>query len=211
MGLLIDGYNLLHVTDIFGGGGAGSFERSRIGLLNFIASVVAPQELPRTIVVFDASQAPPGLPSVVQHAGIAAHFAKDYESADELLEELIRKDHNPRQLTVVSSDHRVQRAALRRRAIAVDSEVWYAQVLRERHSQASKKPAAETPTEQHIKTPLPKSEVAFWLAEFERTEAAAGKESAEASPPSPKKNLDAKNPDAVSKNPFPPGYAEDLL
>ena len=68
----------------------------------------------------------------LEHRGITVRFAAQYEEADELIEELIRADSAPRRLVVVSSDHRIQRAARRRRAKAVDSDVWYAELVRAR-------------------------------------------------------------------------------
>jgi uncharacterized protein len=133
MPLLIDGYNLLYVTGIMGrGAGPGGLERSRMAMLNFLAASLDPGELPRTTVVFDAHDAPWGLPRVLQHQGITVHFAAKHESADALIEELIRAESAPRRLVVVSSDHQIQRAARRRRAKAVDSDVWYAELVRAR-------------------------------------------------------------------------------
>ncbi|MCE9603782.1 MAG: NYN domain-containing protein [Planctomycetia bacterium] len=133
MPLLIDGYNLMYAAGIVGlGRGAGGLERSRAALIRFVGETLDPAERGRTIVVFDAAGAPPGLPSSMFMHGVAVRFAKGYNDADELLEELIAADHTPRRLTVVSSDHRIQRAARRRRATAVDSDVWYESVLRKR-------------------------------------------------------------------------------
>jgi predicted RNA-binding protein with PIN domain len=106
--LIIDGYNLLHVTGLFGRGKA-SLEASRQALLGFLAAAVEPAELAATIVIFDAAAAPPGLPDRYVIHGIDVRFARGYESADALLEELIAAHPTPRKLTVVSSDHRVQR------------------------------------------------------------------------------------------------------
>ena len=69
----------------------------------------------QTTIVFDAKQAPPGLPHQLDHGGITVIFARGYDDADELIEELIASNSTPRRLTVVSSDHRIQRAARRRR------------------------------------------------------------------------------------------------
>ncbi len=76
--------------------------------------------------MFDAADAPPGLPRTLEHRGLTVRFAAKSGSADELIEELIRADSAPRRLMVVSSDHRLQRAARRRKATAIDSDVWYA-------------------------------------------------------------------------------------
>jgi uncharacterized protein len=163
MSLLIDGYNLLHISGILGRGvGPGGLHGARLAMLNFLAESLDPADLPRTIVVFDSNDAPWGLPQRMTHRGIAVRFAAKYPSADEMLEELIRADSTPRRLVVVSSDHRIQRAARRRRAKAVDSDVWYRELLRLRQSQrenatlATAKPAA----------PLLTEDVEYWLRQF---------------------------------------------
>ena len=135
MPVLIDGYNLLNATGIVGRGvGPGTLERSRLALLNFLAESLDPGELPHTTVVFDAKNAPPGLPRTLEHRGIKVCFAPKDKTADEMIEELIRADSAPRRLVVVSSDHEIQRAARRRRAQAVQSEAWYAELVRARWS-----------------------------------------------------------------------------
>ena len=76
MSLIIDGYNLLNAVGITGRGpGPSSLERSRTALLNFLAGMIDPAELPHAIIVFDAREAPPGLPRTVRHRGLMVRFA----------------------------------------------------------------------------------------------------------------------------------------
>ena len=196
MSILIDGYNLLHASGIFARGiGPGTLERSRGALLNFLAESLEPDEVAHTIVVFDAAAAPPGLPRTTSHKGLSVRFAARDESADDLIEELIQADHAPRRLTVVSSDHRLHRAALRRKATPIDSDRWFADLMRRRAtstegaSAATAKPAA----------PASEEEVNAWLRRFglldDSIDAPGSKSSDGASP----------------IHPFPPGYADDLL
>ncbi|HVW36932.1 MAG TPA: NYN domain-containing protein [Pirellulales bacterium] len=185
MTLLIDGYNLLHASGILGRGrGPGGFERSRLALLNFIAESLPAETASKTTVVFDAAHAPPGMPRVLNHRGICVRFAASHTDADSLIEELIRADSAPRQLVVVSSDHRLHRAARRRRAQAVDSDRWYAETLRTRRNSTRKPAVAAKPAA------LPGAdEVAYWLARFAD---------------------DTIERQAAAEQIFPPGYAEDL-
>jgi len=163
MPILIDGYNLLYAAQIVGpGAGPGSFHRARLALLAFVAEMVQPDELPHTTVVFDAANAPPGLPRTVRYHGVTAHFASDHDSADALLEELIEQQTAPRRLTVVSSDHRVQRAARRRRASFIDSDQWYAQVIDRRRQRDTAADAQEVKP----RAPLTPAAVRHWLDAF---------------------------------------------
>jgi predicted RNA-binding protein with PIN domain len=227
MFLIIDGYNLLNAVGIVGSGiGPGTLQRSRLALLNFLAESLEPEEIPQATVVFDAQNPPPGLPRVVQHGGLTVHFASQYEDADTLIEELIRAESSPRRLTVVSSDHRLQRAARRRKATAIDSDRWYAEVVRRRGQRQQS--LADVPA--RPPAPLLEEDVNYWIRQFggesdltklieeESADPAAG-QSATAEALSPEEPAieetasDKPTPEQAAElqNPFPPGYAEDLL
>ncbi|MEM9659684.1 MAG: NYN domain-containing protein [Planctomycetota bacterium] len=223
MALLIDGYNLLHVTAIFGKGrGPGGLHRSRQGLLRFLASVIDDKERPRSTIVFDAAGAPPGLPRSVRHADMLVHYAAGYADADAMIEELIASHDAPRTLLVVSSDHRIQRAARRRRARFTDSDVWYAEMVRKRDAFADRDLPPAKPSE----TPSAE-EVAYWIERFADGDARTSSKGRrlEREPPNRKRPSGADSraehkhltgPDQPEldpndlANPFPPGYAEDF-
>jgi uncharacterized protein len=210
MPILIDGYNLLHVTGIVGhGSGPGGFERSRVALLNFLAASIDPKELPHTTVVFDAQHPPPGLPRVIEHRGITVRFAAKQETADELIETLIREHSAPRKLVVVSSDHAVQRAARRRRAKAIDSDAWYAELIRSRQQRAE----ASDEGLARPAVPLLEEDVNYWLRQFggESALTALLGRQADARPKKSPESSAGETLDQPIENPFPPGYGEDLL
>lgn len=126
MPLMIDGYNLLHVSGVFGTGTAlTELHRSREALLAFLATALESAQRKQSTIVFDAAGAPPGLPDTFAYEGITVRFAREPGNADAMLEDLIAEHKSPRTLIVVSGDHRVQRAARRRRAKAVDSDRWW--------------------------------------------------------------------------------------
>jgi len=129
--LLIDGYNLLHASGVFPEGGPPTLERSRGALLDALVERLPAKLAARTTVVFDAVGAPPGLPRELTHRGLAVRFARRGGTADELLEEQIAAATDPRNLLVVSSDHRVQRAARQRGAAFSDSESWWRELQHE--------------------------------------------------------------------------------
>lgn len=165
MPLIIDGYNLLHVTGIVGDakGQGGTFQRSREALLNLLASSIPEPERIQTTIVFDAADAPPGLPRTVTHHGMTIRYASDYSDADALIEQLIREHHAPRSLLIVSSDHRVQRAAQRRRSSFVDSDRWYS-ALWQKRLEAERAAGHEEPDKPVMQ--LTAAEIEYWVKKF---------------------------------------------
>ena len=158
MRILIDGYNLLHAAGVFGETrGPGGFEASRRALLEALARLLGDAR-DKATVVFDATDAPPGLPARSLHDGIQVVFARYYPSADALIEDMIEAHNAPTSLTVVSADNLVIAAARRRRAKAVPSGEWFAEL----RAAARQSPQPET------KPPPPESdvEVERWLREF---------------------------------------------
>ena len=82
-----------------------------------------------TCVVFDATKPPKGRPSSFLVEGVSVCFATEHAEADDLLEEMIASHTAPRNLMVVSSDHRVQAAAKRRGCGFCDSHTWLDDLL----------------------------------------------------------------------------------
>jgi len=204
MTLLIDGYNLLHVTGIFGRGiGPGTFQRSREALLRFLAASLDPGQRKNTTVVFDAAEAPPGLPRTVAQEEMTVRYATDYPDADTLIEELIQSDSAPRSLLVVSSDHRIQRAARRRRARTIDSDVWYADLWQRRVQSldSQQRSFPEKPLGE-----LSATEIDYWVNEFSSGDSPSDRHSTPSA-----SEREAPQTDDQLENPFPPGFGEDLL
>ncbi len=163
MTLLIDGYNLLHASGLLGRGrGRGVLESSRQALLNFLANSLPEADVARTTVVFDAHEAPWGSLRRSNVSGISVIFGSSELDADSVIEQLILEDSAPKRLTVVSSDHRLHRAAKRRKATPVDSDQWFRDVIRARAARQQPNPDVVIKPD----GPFTDGEVDYWLRHF---------------------------------------------
>lgn len=160
MRYLIDGYNLAHATGhLFGKVGPHGLEKSRAALLAFIAAGHGDQ-VSKVTIVFDARHPSRTTdPEQIIH-GLTVRFAIR-EEADDLIERLLHSEHDPKHLTVVSSDHRLKTAAHRRGCAALTCGEYLDLLdrLREpvqvKSSEDSAKPEPGNP-----------AEVAAWLDAF---------------------------------------------
>ena len=181
MRTLIDGYNVMFAAGLMGRRfGPDGFRKVRHRFLNDLAATLDPVEVHLTTVVFDAVDSPGHLPNSSRHKGIAVLYAVDHDSADERIEDLIAHHSSPKTLTVVSSDHRIQKAASRKKAkvLSADDFLTRMDALKERKKGPANPPQAlarpEAPTAR---------EAAFWLEEFR--ELAESEEVREAFRPDP--------------------------
>ena len=127
--LLIDGYNVLSPAAAPTRHDPMWLHRERMQLISRLTKHLPVEVTGRTCVVFDAANPPPDRPDRFEVDGIKIRFAVDHPEADDLLEEIIRGHSSPKQLAVISSDHRVQTAATRRGAAAYDSQPWLDDLL----------------------------------------------------------------------------------
>jgi hypothetical protein len=154
----------------------------------------------RTAIVFDATRLPLGESQPTRtESGLTIIYAIDHEDADTLIELLIQKNSTPKTLTVVSSDHRLHKAASRRKSTPIDSDEWFDQI-----TGGSQKSAAHEPIELEGKPPLDHLNDVDWMAEFgiDQQQSLDGIENSDRK---------AKSEEAPNYDPFPPGYADDLL
>ena len=157
---IIDGYNLLHAMGAIKGKlGPGGLEQARARLLGLLAGSLGDAASAVT-VVFDASSAPPGATGEQQHGRINVRFAIGVEQADDLIEDLIRHHSAPKNLIVVSDDHRLQTAARHRAAAAWDTATFLSS-LNEQRRQKPRPAQPEKPTS---------ADHQAWLKEFEDLE-----------------------------------------
>ena len=171
MDLIIDAYNLIFQCGLEGPQRTpASITRSRTRLIQLLARLLPAEQCTNTTVVFDAKRIPLKETQIDSRKhGIRVLFAVGYESADEMIEELVAAHSHPKDLLVISSDHRIQNAATRRKAKAIDSDVWLDQIeSRPQRNQASAKSNANDPTQQQTPTKPVTSEIKShdWAAEF---------------------------------------------
>lgn len=129
MAIIIDGYNLMHVTRFsVGQNDRRRFGEARDSMLAFLDEHLQILGETEVSIVFD-SENQGNLPTEYDLGCLKIFFARDYPTADDLIEEMIQATSSPEKLTVVSSDHRLHIAAKRKRATAVDSDVWFDKML----------------------------------------------------------------------------------
>lgn len=213
--LIIDGYNVMRsagfIRDTVG---PGMLTRARQMFLGFLAKGLDEETRARTTVVFDAKSAPEdgSIRELVNEIQVV--FAVEYDEADDMIEYLIKRHSAPKQLTVVSSDHRLQNAAKRRNARFVDSEIWFDRLRDLIHEERSNSEDSEPELRDAYKNKkLDAEDTAKWMEEFKVLDEEVTKE-----PDSirkTKKKFDASEEieerEETGYGPFPPGYGEDLL
>jgi predicted RNA-binding protein with PIN domain len=87
-------------------------------------------------VVFDATRAPARAPGDTFFHGIDVRFTKRREEADDLISYLIKQSTSPKQLTVISSDHRLVEETTRKRATVIKADAFLDWLDRQKPQQA---------------------------------------------------------------------------
>ncbi len=128
---VIDGYNLMHAAGLARQRyGPGDMERARQRLLQLIRHGLTPEQRLRTTIVFDGHSSDRPVSAEFQFHGMLVFFSPPNREADDEIEDFISEHSAPKQLIVVSSDHRLHKAARVRRAHAIDSEEFVEQLQR---------------------------------------------------------------------------------
>ncbi|MEZ6068347.1 MAG: NYN domain-containing protein [Planctomycetaceae bacterium] len=172
--LVIDGYNLMHATGHVGKSrGLRLFEREREQFLSWLDRHIPARLRPLTLVIFDAGETDNVAAQRASYRDLRVIFSPADMEADDLIEELIEIHSAPKRLRVVSSDHRLHKAARRRKANCVDSEQFLsmlaelarAEYQRRQQDEAEFKPTGEFP-----------EQTAEWLEIFADVQRLADKE-----------------------------------
>jgi predicted RNA-binding protein with PIN domain len=105
--------------------GPGDLQRCRERLLRFLTQKLTAAEIARATVIFDALDPPPDRPAEQVFRHIKVLFANPTGDADVVIQEWLADHSAPKRVTLVSSDHVLQRAARRHRAEFIDSEAFF--------------------------------------------------------------------------------------
>lgn len=167
--LIIDGYNLMHAAGLARRQYAtGDLERCRNRLVRMIAENLSADALRQTTVVFDAFTSESDKNRQQAFGELLIVFAPKGRDADGVIEEMLLKHSVPKRVLVVSSDHRLHKAASRRRSQCIDSEdFWETISTNSDFTVTSEQPLRQS---QSKKTPaeIGQDELNMWLAEFSK-------------------------------------------
>jgi predicted RNA-binding protein with PIN domain len=164
MHTLIDGYNLMYANGLLDRKlGPDGLRKARTRFLNTLAARLGPVEAYAATVVFDAAEAPHGLPSHAVHKGLTILYAVDEDDADERIELLILGHTAPKTLTVVSTDRRIRTAAARRKARSLTSEEYWTELDGKRERAERLEPHVDAASKHHGPTD---ADAAYWLEQF---------------------------------------------
>ena len=150
MTLIIDAYNLLHCTHILP-------DRYALVGVTGLARLLLDSRYARQRIVIVCDGTPPR--GHLDVPGVQIIFSGPGREADAVIERLVAEDSAPRQLTVVSNDRRVQRAARKRRGQALACETFLRQITDDVRDSDRDHPEPD-------RGPLEPDETAAWLAEF---------------------------------------------
>jgi len=156
--IIIDGYNLMYACGLAPDSPIG-WQSARRLLVNKISKRIPQKHQPSTLVVFDSSLKTDWEDPSLKTSPIHVRFAINHESADAMIIDLIRKHSSPKKLTIVSSDHEIQTAALRRRSIAIDSDDWYFDHLAVQRDERQR-PEIQNPKGREPRTQPPEDDLA---------------------------------------------------
>lgn len=152
--LVVDAYNVLHVTGVLPQRLAG------LGVADLIRLIARSRYARRKLtVVCDGGGGTRSSGAKLGHARVL--FSGDHEEADDLIERLIDRFAHGGGLSVISSDKRLRKAARRRRAESIPSDAFLAQLVED-----ESRPAVPGEPAFTTEVPLDAYSVAHWLAEF---------------------------------------------
>ena len=224
MDYIIDGYNLIFQCGLQTRSATDDMLRkARRRMINEILAGVTKSVAQRITIVFDAAERPllaKGNSETI--GGMKIFYADQYDDADSMIEHLIAKHSVPRKLTVVSSDHRLHKAALRRKAVPIDSDVWFDQMQANklnrsprRSGQGGNAKVSAAKSNEELQAIDWQSELGTDDVDIAKIQAQLESEDLASEPEAETERVEEGcEPESEVEapfNPFPPGYGEDLL
>ncbi len=167
--LIIDGYNLIYAIGLLPAAGRnahfppGKLEQSRTALIKILVKDLNQSVRKETIIVFDALEPPEFLPNSYRVEGMRIIFSRDYPDADTLIIEMIQKLQRGESAVLISSDHRIQAAARRKKISFFDSDKWYFGGLKIPESPQHCSDKSDEHKDEHL---LSEPEIEYWLKYF---------------------------------------------
>jgi predicted RNA-binding protein with PIN domain len=152
---VIDGHNLLHSIQKAGEGAEPISDVALCWIVSRYLKLVGR----KGEIVFDGT-GPRDKSSFDNIGSLEVSFAGLGTDADTVIEDKISANTSPRRLTIVSSDHRLRKAARARKAISVKSEVFWTDLQKQ---SSQKKVTREPEAKRHG---LSESETEQWLEFF---------------------------------------------
>ncbi len=162
--LLIDGYNLIKVSQLFQARGD-SLKRARNRLEQALAAY-GRRTNKHIALYYDGTGAVPSTASA-SSPYVTIEFSRYPEQADDLIAQAVEKKHGAKWLRVISSDRAVQRCAARHKIRSTCSEDFLDELTGPVQESSEPTPApARDGTESH--PPLDPSELDSWEALFRK-------------------------------------------
>lgn len=231
--IIVDGYNFLKTTGLLDTNVSDSeLEKGRRRLFRLLVQTFPDPEDRKVITIVFDSATLLKLPKKQTVQGLNVYFSKGYDSADEMIIEMIRNSPVPKRLLVVSSDHEIQTAAQRRRAKFMDSDRWLDDleaILQKNRDIDSQTESSQTESSHTSEKPQHK-DAEYWLEVFKdievpdesaamtgikpenKNDSSPENAKLDDSPGDKKKSSESLDDDLSDwKDIFPPGYGEDLL
>lgn len=184
--LIIDTYNVLHVTGVLPPRLAG------IGVPGLVRLIASSRYAARRVTLVCDGGTPNGVSGVRMHT-VHILYAGSHLEADDVIETLIERYHRGNSLDVVSTDNRIRKAARRRGARSISSDRFLAQLV---HDEST--PPARRGNILREQVPLDPYSVERWCREFG------------VPPPDPRGGISQRNPasDDQAERPEPTRSSE---
>ena len=160
MNHLIDGYNMLYALGrLSPRSTADALQGARRWLFDLLRPAAAPAT--SITVVFDSTNTAPGSRTQELASGVCFLYSRG-QTADDLIEDLIETELNPRDLLVVSNDNRIKLAARHGKAQSIGCLDYYERFLMNPVAVPAKPPDETTDEPEEISA----EETEHWLEIF---------------------------------------------